>query len=232
MGAATDPEAAAHAVLSFRRRLLNILLLGAGWCCTVSALFIQASRRCFETGGGRCGGRCELGAGARPLPLLPSPRCPAPPRAAPHQQHPAPQISNTSIAAGSIPGGGPSLQTVPVAVFTIAAAASVLPLALVMRAWGRRPVVFAAGALGLVGAGLELLAMRRGGFALLTVGALLQVRRPGRGVCGRSGVPSGTLPSSRRAARPAEHPRLVFCSPLLTAGPQLQPRQQLPVHRG
>lgn len=32
---AADPQ------LSFRRRLINILMLGLGWCLSVSALFIQ-----------------------------------------------------------------------------------------------------------------------------------------------------------------------------------------------
>ncbi|KAI8463562.1 MAG: hypothetical protein J3K34DRAFT_526882, partial [Monoraphidium minutum] len=110
--------------LSRRRQLLNVLLLGLGWCCTASALFIQ--------------------------------------------------VSNTSLAAGTLPGGGPAVATLPVALFIIAAAAAVLPCAAAMRRFGRRPVVLGAAALGLVGACLELLALYRVGFPLLVVGALLQ----------------------------------------------------------
>lgn len=102
-----------------------------------------------------------------------------------------PQVSNTSIAAGTIAGGGRALQTVPVALFIIAAAATVLPGAFAMRAFGRQPVVLFAGCLGLLGACLNLLSLYRGGFGLLVVGSMLQVR--GGWVCVVVQTASGPL---------------------------------------
>jgi MFS family permease len=49
-----------------------------------------------------------------------------------------------------------------------------------MRRWGRRPVFLAAAGLALVGAGLQLAALYGGSYALLLVGAALQV---GGGFC-------------------------------------------------
>lgn len=112
------------------------------------------------------GWKCEdSGAGsARPAP-------PPPARARASR----PQVSNSTLAAVKIPGGGPAVSTLPTALFVIAAAASVLPGAISMKRFGRRPVVLAAAALGLAGAGLEVLSLFRAGFPLLVLGALLQV---------------------------------------------------------
>jgi hypothetical protein len=65
-------------------------------------------------------------------------------------------------------------------VFTVAAAATVLPAAVAMRTWGRKPVVLFCVCLGITGACLELLALHSGGFGLLTLGALLQAGFSGR----------------------------------------------------
>jgi len=157
---------------SFGRRLFNILLLGCGWCCAASALFIQV-RFCFAYSSPV--NHPPAFADQQPciaLQIVHSAHLP-PPLSNPHPQNT--QISNTSIAATTIPGGGPALATIPVALFIIAAAATVLPGAFAMRAFGRQPVVLAAAGLGLVGACLELLALYYGGFGVLNAGALLQV---------------------------------------------------------
>jgi hypothetical protein len=141
-------------------------------------------------------------------------------------------VSNTSLAAASIQGGGgPAVATVPVALFVITAAASVLPGAAAMRAAGRRPVVLGAIALGLAGACLELLAVYRAGFPLLAVGAAMQARprRPASPRAGGGGPrrplhPLGAAPGRpggpggrRRAAAPALFP--ARRAPVRTQGP-------------
>lgn len=95
------------------------------------------------------------------------------------------QVSTTSLAVNALRPGTP-LATVPLALFFVAAASSLVPLSLLARRTGRAPVFLAATALAVFGAALQLgaayvaaaAAAGSGGtapaLAMLSVGAALQ----------------------------------------------------------